>query len=820
MSGKNFRQTAIEWGIAILIFLALSIAFFTPVFQGKILIQTDALNFKAMSKETLDYNASHDDAALWTGTMFGGMPTFLIHLEHSGNLFAFLNKAIGLWLPRPANYLFMSCLTFFILLRSFRVRNWLAIFGAISFAIGTYMISFIEAGHNTKVHAFAIMPLVLAGVNYLFRGKTWLGFSVALLGMCLEIDANHIQITYYMYFLLFCWFAAELVFAYREKKMVSYWKVFGLFALISVLSFTANFSRLYTTYVYSEESIRGGSELTKEGDLNANYAGNGLSKDYVFAWSYGMDESMTLLFPNFAGQASGKSFLEDEDSKSMAYIRQLYARQPDKAQQMQQFTGKYWGPLQFTSGPVYLGAVVAFLFLLGAFAAENRMRWWLIAGSVVSLMLGWGDHFKAFNYFMYDHFPMYNKFRTVMMALIIFCLTAPLLGFYILEKYMREGDTAQKFKAWKYALIVIGVLTLLVLIPVFDPSGPRDEQLMSAYGQDPDIAGLVSAVHADRVSMIRMDGLRTLVFIALSAGLIWLYLKGRVKAIAAVLGIGLLSVIDLWTVNSIYLNADNYDSPDYYARYFASRLPVINDEDPNYRVLNTTVRFDQDGVTPWSYHSIGGYHAAKLRRYQDVIDGYLNNGAMNVINMLNAKYVIVSNNGQLATQRNPGACGNAWLVDSVVFVNGPDAEFEALKELEPRRYAVVDEQFKDQLQQVPERDSTAGIIMLNYSPNEITYKFKGNSAQIAVFSEIFYRGNEDWKAYIDGEYQDHFRADYLLRGMLIPAGEHDITFRFEPSSYYTGRKISLGASSILLLLIAAGFWMSWRKDRENGSATE
>jgi hypothetical protein len=818
MEQKNVRKNLIEWGIALGIFLLISIIFFMPVFQGKILIQGDMVNYKAMSKETLDYNDTHDDVALWTNSMFGGMPTFLIHLADNGNLFGYLNKAIGLYLPRPANYLFISCLTFFILLRSFKVRNWLAIFGAITFAIGTYMISFIEAGHNTKVHALAIMPLVLAGINYIFKGQLWLGFAIALLGMCLEIDANHIQITYYMFFVLGCWFVSELVIAIREKKIPAYARNIGLIALITLMAFIANFSRLYTTYIYSKETIRSGSELSTE--QNTQFAADGLSKDYVFAWSYGIDESMTFLFPNFAGQASGKSFLEDPESNTMAYLQQLNARNPQKVQQLQQFTGKYWGELMIISGPVYLGAVVAFLFLIGAFIIKGRLRWWLIAASVLSIFLGWGHHFAAFNYFMYDYFPLYNKFRTVMMALVILCFTAPLLGFITLEKLLgddQEYDLSTKLKGWKYALITVGVLSLFVLVPtlLFDPTSPQDQQLLSNYSNDPDITGLVNAVKTDRITMIRNDAFRTLFFVLAAAGLIWFYLQKKLKLVYAVFGIGLLAVIDLWAVNKIYLQEENYGSSDYYAQYFNSQMPKINDQDPNFRVFNTTRRLDQDGFTSWAYKSVGGYHAAKLRRYQDVIDGYLSKGAINLINMLNTKYVIVNQNGQLGVQQNPGACGNAWFIDSVVYTQNPDQEFAALEKLDPLRYAIVDEQFKNQIPTSLASDSSATIILTNYAPNEISYSVSSNSRQLAIFSEIFYRGNEDWKAYIDGEYVDHFRANYILRGLSIPEGQHEVTFKFEPDSYFTGRKISMAASSIFLLIIAGSLFMAWKKKEEN-----
>lgn len=813
MEQTNWKKTLSEWGIALAIFLFVSIVFFMPVFQGKILIQGDMLNFKAMSKETLDYNDTHDDTALWTNNMFGGMPTALIALVDYGNIFFYLNKAIGLYLPRPANYIFMASLCFFVLLRSFRIRNWLAIFGALTFAIGTYMVSFIEAGHNTKVHALAVMPLVLAGVRYSFSGRLLLGLSLTLLGMCMEIDANHVQITYYMFFILGCWFVAELVYAWQDKQLAGYFKKIGMLVAITLLALVANTSRLYTTYIYGQESIRSGSELTA--DLNKEFSEEGLSSDYVFAWSYGLSESFTIMLPNFAGQASGKSFLEDPSSNSMAYLQQLNARSPQKAQQLQQFTSKYWGALPFTEGPVYIGAVVVFLFLLGAFIAKDRLKWWMIAATILGLVLGWGKNFAFFNDLMYNYFPLYDKFRTVMMALVILCITMPLLGFLVLDRILFSDEYSAKEKRTGLirAGITTGVICLLMLFPgmLFDLLSLGDKELLKQYGQDPDITGLVNAVKADRIEMIRNDAFRTLFFIGTAFLLIWFSLKNSIKTWITAVVIGLLAVADLWIVNSNYLSEESYGDSDYYAQYFNRQMPVINDDDIHFRVYNTTRRLDQDGFTSWAYNSVGGYHAAKLSRYQDVIDGHLSKGNMGVINMLNTKYVIVNDNGRLATQANPGALGNAWMVDSVVWVNGADEEFARLDNIQPVRYAVVDESFREEVNLNASPDKQATITLTNYSPNEMTYTFRSGTDQVVVFSEIWYRGNEDWIAYIDGQRVNHFRANYILRGLSVPAGEHTIVFRFEPDSYFTGRKISLAASSLILIGIIGGFFLAWRR---------
>lgn len=814
MNTSTVKSRLIEFAIAFTIFLAVSIIFFMPVFQGKILIQSDVLSYRAMSKEILDYNDTHDDVALWTGSGFAGMPTYQIHMGDTGNLFEQVHKVIGLNLPRPANYFFIGFLFFYILLRSFKINNWVAIFGALSFGLGTYLISFIEAGHNSKVNAIVLAPMILAGINYLFRGKWWLGVTLTLLGMCMEITANHVQIAYYLFFIIGIWFVSELIHAIKEKTLPRYFKTVGVLAGVTLLALVVNASRLLTTYEYSKETIRGGSELTTH---NANYTNEGLDKNYVFQWSYGVGETMTIMYPNFAGQANSKSFLENPESNTMKYLQGLAGRNQNKAQQLQQFTTKYWGELPFTSGPVYIGAIVCFLFLLGAILAQGRLRWWLIAATVLSIFLGWGNHFAVFNDAMYNYFPMYNKFRTVMMALIIACFTVPILAFVMLDRILVKENAEtenKKMKGLKYAAIVAGVMSVFVLVPtlVFDLQSPAEKEMLVKYASDTDITGLLNAVKQDRISMVRNDGIRTLFFIAVAAAMIWFYIKNKIDKKWVIAAIGILSVIDLWTIDRIYLTEENYGDANYYEQYFNAQMPKINDTDPHYRVFNTTRRLDQDGFTSWSYKSLGGYHAAKLGRYQDMIDGYISKGNLPVINMLNAKYVISNSNNKLIVEQNPGACGNAWFVDSIVFTQGADAEFAALEGIDPLKYAVADESFKPMIPRTTiTRDSSASIRLINYAPNSISYTYTSAIEAPVIFSEIWYRGNEDWKAYIDGVYADHFRANYILRGLWVPAGSHEITFKFEPASYTKGHTISLASSGILIILILLGLIVAYRK---------
>ncbi|MFI5172099.1 MAG: hypothetical protein ACHQFW_06885 [Chitinophagales bacterium] len=823
---KN-RKNILPIIIALVVFFLFSAIYFYPLLQGKILIQSDVINHIGTSKEANEYFDTSGETVLWTNSLFGGMPTYQLSMQENGNLFEKVIKYLGVFLPRPANYMFIALVCFFIFLRSFKINNYLAFSGALCYALGTYLITFMEVGHNTKVASLALMPLVLTGINYLLQKRFWLGATITLFAMTCEITANHPQITYYMFLLILCWMISEFIFSIGEKKLPAFFKTAAVIILSVGFAVLANTSRLWTTYEYSKETIRGGSELS-----NANHeAGStGLSPEYAFSWSSGLAESFSIMYSNFAGGGSGFSFLqnnkgETNDGPLLTYLQNLNQKDPDKVQELMQATGqatKYWGDMPFTSGPIYVGSILCFLFLLGALLADKKLRWWLIAATLLSLFLGWGKNFPAFNNFMFYNFPLYNKFRTVSMAMTILCLTIPVMAFYIVNKFLSEENDItreKKFTALKWSALVVGGLSLLLLFSpsLFDLTSPREELFLSEVN-DPQTVNFFELLKDERASMIRTDIFVSAFFIGLVALTLFLFLKKTISKKIAIAVICILPVLDLLIVDSKYLGKENYAEADFYEKRFRQANPVIKDNDPDFRVWNTLTALDQDGMTSYYYKSLGGYHGAKLQRYQDLIDGYLSKGNIDVVNMLNTKYVITNRGNKTSVERNPRACGNAWFVDTVVMVKSADEEFASLEKFNPREKVFVNEEFKSQIPALHvAMDSARNIKLTKYSPNEMTYQASSNIDGPAVFSEIWYRGNEDWKAYIDGKYTDHFRANYAVRGLWIPQGEHEIVFKFEPRSFYSGKKISGIFSGLVLILVAGGVFITVKKEKNKNS---
>ncbi|HNE45428.1 MAG TPA: hypothetical protein PKO19_10780 [Chitinophagales bacterium] len=829
MQKNNGSKKLLTYLAVFVFFLAFSALYFYPLLQGKILFQSDIMNFVGVSKEAVDHYDTTGDAALWTNSMFGGMPTYQVSLPENGNIFERINIYLGAFLPRPANYMFIALVTFFLLMRSFRVNTWLSISGALCYALGTYLITFMEAGHNTKVNALALMPLVFTGLQYLWQRKWLLGSALTLFAMTCEITANHPQINYYMFLIIAIWGISELVFAIREKTVLQFVKITAVIIAVTLMAVAANTSKLWTTYEYSKESIRGGSQLTSQKTVQDD----GLNRDYAFGWSSGVSESFSIMYPNFAGGGSGFSFLQTRDGETidgpmLPFIQQLYQKDPKKTQEILNYSGqagKYWGDMPFTSGPIYVGSILCFLFILGALLADNRMRWWLIAATVLSLFLGWGKNFEAFNYWMFDHFPLYNKFRTVSMAMTMLCFTIPVLAIYIVNKFLSANNEItheKKYWALKWASLATGALSLILMMSgsLFDLLKPVEEEyLMQANSIE--ASTFFEMLKDARAQMIRTDVLTTTFIIALAAGALWLYLRKTITAKIAIAIICILPVLDLMIVDSKYLGKDNYQEANFYDQRLRSSLPVIKDKDPYYRVWNTMADPDKDGTTSYLYKSIGGYHGAKLQRYQDIIDGYLHKGDVHVLSMLNTKYVIGQRQGKITFDRNPAALGNVWFVDSVRMVKTADEEFNGLANFSPQNTVIVNEEFKNLIPATTiQRDSTASIKLKAYGMDEISYTSKSSVEMPAVFSEIWYRGNQDWKAYIDGKYVDHFRANYLLRGLWVPAGEHEIVFKFEPASFAAGKKVSTASSGLILLLVAIGFFLAGRKAIQENKQTE
>lgn len=807
--GGSWLKSLLPHLLAVVAFLVVSAAYFAPALSGKVLVQGDIAKYKAMSSEVQAHRAEYGEEPLWTNSMFGGMPAYQISMKNPGNWFTVLRGII----PRPISFLFVAMLGAYIMGLAFGLRREAAIMGALAYGLCTYLITFIEAGHNSKSDAVAWMPFVVAGLTHLYHARWLPGVLLASLGMVMEVTVNHLQITYYLFLAIGVWGIFELVRAVREGQLARFGMAVGAFALITALAVGANATRIMTTLEYTDWTIRGPSELSSppagesQADADAPAKGGGLDRDYAFAWSYGVQETMTLLFPQFAGGANAQNFIEDDNSETLGALQRLAGGNQQQAQQLAQLATKYWGPLGFTSGPIYVGAVVFFLFLAGCVVAPPRYRNWLIAATVLGIFLGWGRHFSAFNYLLFDHFPMFNKFRTVMMAFVISDLSIAALAMFGLHGLLfGQASVAQKRKALYIAAGGVGVLALYALGAglFFEPLSPRDRDILS---QNPGLRPLFDALVADRSAMIRTDVFRTLAFCGVGFGLLWMGIEQRFKASYLALAVAVLGTVDLMGINLRYINADSFEEANYYERSFQQQLPNIQDKDPHFRVLNSNLRLDQDGVTPYRYHAIGGYHGAKSRRYQDLISAFNFQMPPQVLNMLNTRYVI-GRNGQV--QRNPGALGHAWTVQNLQEAADADGELAAMRSLNPDQTAVVRAEDRAAFGQAGPQPGS--ITLTGYKANEMVYQVDNPNPVYAVFSEVYYRGNDDWQAYLDGEPVDHYRVNYILRGMPLPAGQHELVFRFDPSTFRTGVKLSMASSILLWLAILGSLGLFVRKE--------
>lgn len=815
---NGYRNILTNLGILV-VFIALAYAYMSPLLEGKTLKMPDIDHHIGMSKELVDYRNETGEEAVWTNSMFGGMPGYMISVLYPGNLATPLAN-----LPRQlfsiASFIILYLIGFFVLLRSLKINTWLSVAGAIAFGFSSYFIIILSAGHMSKANAIGFLPLVIAGVLMVFREKYLPGAILFALGLSLELLAGHPQITYYGLILLGIYAIVELVFSVKEKALAAFGKSVLYLLAGMIIAVGMNFSRLYTSWQYSKETIRGPSELTSNNENKTS----GLDKDYVVQWSYGIDETLTLLIPNFKGGAT--QIGAGEKSESYKALRQNNIQNP---KQVIRSIIMYHGKQPSTAGPVYVGAVVLFLFFLGLFVVKGRYKWWLVSATVVSIVLSWGGNFMALTSFLLDYLPMYNKFRAPSMTLVIAQITIPLLGFIALEQII-SGKTEKKewLNGLKWATVITGGISLFfVILPrsVGDFSSPYDVQLRL-----PD--WLVDAAVADRVNALKMDALRSLIFIALAAGLLFVWSREKVKSLVMVSLIGVLILIDLWTVDKRYLNNDNFVSKRETENPFPE-MPVDKaihqDKDLYYRVLPVQGDPFQDARTSYFHKNVGGYSAAKLRRYQEMIENHfypemqemvtgLQAGSqpdsvfrnLTAINMLNTKYVIYDLNAQ--PLQNPHALGNAWFVGSYREVQNADEELSILNQIDPRAEVVVDRRFSPLLSGKRfAKDESANIVLTEYQPNYLKYNSKTSSEQLAVFSEIYYKNG--WEAYVDGEKVPHFRVNYILRAMILPAGEHVVEFKFHPASYYTGNKVSL-ASSLLLILAIAGFAFSEYKKRK------
>jgi hypothetical protein len=790
--------------LVIAAFAAISLGFFLPLLQGKALMQQDISNFKGMSQEIKQFRETYHEEPLWTNAMFGGMPAYQISTLYPSNWIAAIDKGLISILPHPANYLFLLMLGFFLTGLMLGAHVWVSAAMAIAFAFSSYSLIVIEAGHNSKVHAIAYFAPVLGAVMLTFRGRYVLGAVLTALFLSLEIATNHLQITYYLMLTLLIFGVTKLIEMAIQGKLVDFFKSSAILVPAVGIAILPNITNLMATYEYGQFTMRGKSELKQ-----VSAKSSGLNKDYALGWSYGVSETGTILIPNFHGGAS------QQEVSAKSEIAEVLKENGQPANMVKQFVKSvptYWGDQPFTSGPVYFGASVVFLFVLGLLALGTADRWWILTAALLSMALSWGKNWPPLTDFFFDYFPGYNKFRAVSMTLVIAQVVFPFLALLVIKKLT---ESKQTFEEWKPKLLMAlyvtgGFCLFFILLPgaFFSFEGAGDEQMKGSF---PD--WLMSAILVERESMLRMDAIRSLVFISLSFGLLWFFFQKKINEMVLMAGLALLFLVDLGGVDKRYINSDSFVNKSRVEKPFVpteADEKILQDRDPNFRVFNLAVNTFNDASTSYFHKSIGGYHGAKLKRYQEVIDSCLSRSNMGVINMLNTRYVIIKdrNSGQLIPQRNPQACGNAWFVSAVKFVPDADGELNALMDsFAPVKEAIVNEKFKEQIGNWTGGliDSTASIKLTDYKANDLKYEYVASKEQIAVFSEIYFE--KGWNAYVDGQLTPHFQTDYILRGMKLPAGKHTVEFKFEPTVYRTGEKIAMAGSILLLLLVAGGIFM-------------
>jgi hypothetical protein len=823
---KKFFKLVTPYLVALFVFVGITLVYFSPMLEGKKLKQHDIEMYKGMSKEIADFRASTGEEPLWTNSMFGGMPAWQISVLYSGNLMGYVDQILTLGLPSPAKYLFLYFLGFFILLLVLKVDPWLSIAGAIAFAMSSYFFIILGAGHTSKAHAIGYMAPVLAGIILAFRGKYWKGALLTAVALALEIRAGHLQITYYLLLMVIVYGIFKLVDAIINKTMPSFLKAAGFLIVAAILAVFTHSTNLWATYQYGKDTMRGKPELTKEKSIKSN----GLDRDYITNWSYGQQETWSFLIPNAKGGASGVLGNVDAIKEADPVYRSMIAQQ----------TNAYWGDQPGTSGPVYVGSILVFLFVLGMFFMKGPLKWTLFTMTVLSILLSWGHNLMWFTDIFIDYVPGYNKFRAVTMTLVIAELAIPLLGIMALNELIKNpGIFKEKINSFYISLgLTAGVVLLFYMLPTtfFSfLSSQEQAQFNSMLGgaDGAQVAAYLENLEAVRVSLFRSDALRSLFFILAAAGFVYLYLINKLNRVWLIAGVALLILVDMFSVNRRYLNNDNFirarvaDQP--FKPSKANQF-ILQDHDPDFRVLDLTQSTFNDASASYFHKSIGGYHGAKLQRYQDLIEYYIQNEMQSIIgvlsnqptmdkinkmfygqqvlNMLNTRYVMYNPDAQPLI--NPAAFGEAWFVDSVVIVPTADEEIAALGKHALEKTAIVDKRYENQLS-AKSWSGDAAIQLISYQPNHLTYQTELTQDRLAIFSEIYYENG--WNAYLDGTKVPYLRANYVLRGMLIPMGKHVVEFKFEPTVWVIGERISFAASLLLILLVVASIGLEFKRKK-------
>ncbi|WP_299432789.1 hypothetical protein [uncultured Maribacter sp.] len=793
-------------------FVVAALLYFNPVLQGKVIQQSDIVQYTGMAKEQNNFRKVTGEEPYWTNSAFGGMPTFQLGAYYPHNYVKKLDNLIR-FLPRPADYLFVYFLGFYILLCCLKVDYRLAALGALAFGFSTYLIIILGVGHNAKAHAIGYLPMLLGGIVLVFRKKYIGGFILTAIAMALEVGANHYQMTYYCMLLILIMGAVYFVNAILKKKFKHFAISIGILLLAVALGIATNATGLMATKEYADWSTRGKSELTVNPDGSPKENRGGLSKEYITQYSYGIVESLNIFVPRLFGGSNGENL--GESSKTFNFLTD----QGITRTQAISFSSRlplYWGDQPGVAAPAYIGAVIFFLFIVGLFIVQRKAKWWLFGGTIMSLILSWGKNFSLLTDFMIDYFPLYDKFRAVSSIQVILELCAPVLAVLAVNELFKNKVTStKKINALKIsAITVVSILISLLLFKgMFNFSGSDDAFIKQNYGNE-----LMALIKLDREAVYTNDTLRSLLFIALASITLWLYIKGKVKENLLVLGLGVLILVDLVGVDKRYVNKEDFVSKRQMNEPFRQTAvdKQIAEDEGNYRVYDP-----QEGLngarTSYFHKSIGGYHAAKPAGIQDLFDFHIYKGKVSVLNMLNVKYVVQQDEeGRSYPAVNPDANGNAWFIKKLVPVTTANEEIQGLGTLDNKNEAIFNtSNFPNINRFAFQTDSTTTIQLKDYKLNHLIYISKNENAGVAVFSEMYY-GN-GWNAYIDGVLTDHFKVDYVLRALKIPEGEHKIEFKFEPKVVKDGSTIALASSSLLGFLIMLGigftFWRSRKKEK-------
>jgi len=824
MQSFDFKKLKLD-AIIIIGFAVLSLLYCYPQLQGKKLKQDDVMMWQGMSREAMAYHDSTGKDVLWSNSMFSGMPTYTTYTAADNynypSYFQTVLEAVG----KPAYFFFIAMLCFYILMRVLGVNRWLGVAGAIAYAFASYNSIIIGVGHDTKMLTIGYLPAAFAGIYLIYKEK-WLtgaalfGFSMALIG-----GNNHYQMMYYFIIICLCFAVSMFIVAVKEKKLKQFFISSLIAALTGVLGILPTITSVMTTNEYAKETMRGGGSQLSGHDKKTN---GGLDKDYAFGWSMGVPETFSIMIPYLYGGATY------EPSEMAPKTLEFITNNTRQGEQIPAMLPVYWGTQPTQMGPVYFGAIICFLFLLGMLTVRSPHKWWILAASIIGIVLAWGKNFAGVNYFLFDHVPYLNKFRTVEMALVIPQFLFPLLGIWAVQDIIDKKVSTDV--AWKNIKIAAGITAGFCLLlgvlgsMFFNFTGPQDA------GFDPRV---LSVLKDDRSSWAMMSGLKSMAYILLGAGLLWAFIKDKIKSMTLIIGLCVIIAIDLMPVAHNYLNERNFVEASDAEAVFQPRpvdREILQDKDPYYRVFDISHNAFNDAIQSYFHKCIGGYHPAKMEIYQDLIErqiGGANGSNWQVLNMLNMKYMIVGEQQKVQEQvvPNPRACGNAWFVNEIKWANTADEEMDGLNAprfldttmtpnaFNPRETAIVRATFKDVIGNYSfGRDSAANIKLTKYGLDDLAFRSSNSKDGFAVFSDIYYSAG--WKAYVDGKETPIVKANYVLRAIKIPAGQHDVTFEFRPKSFYGGRKIALAGSIMLFILLGLSLYPLFKKGKETPAKTK